>query len=193
MKHYPLKKNIIADSVYIIPNAISLSEVKYLHNMIDIDKDVEEGKTHAMDGEISRRHNVGVVHLASDSFDWIYDKIAGHINKANANNFNMNLNSIECMQYCLYNDTSESFYGQHVDQRVEHQMPTKRKLSFTVQITDPLTYKGGDLVIYNAADINIPRELGTMIIFDSTLVHEVTKVTSGMRGSLVGWAHGANL
>ena len=66
-----------------------------------------------------------------------------------------------------------------------------RKLSVSVQLSDPSEYEGGDLeLMVNRNYIKVPKEKGTIIFFPSYLTHRVTKVTSGKRNSLVAWFHG---
>lgn len=177
-------------SAYIIPNAFSLSEINYLHKLINVE-DVEEGKS---TGDPSRRNNVGIVWLKDQvKFHWAYEKCAGLVKKANHENFNKRLSFMETLQYTLYNDVSESYYGQHFDQIVHTNRDTKRVLSFSVQLSSPDVYEGGDLEIYTANDFSATKNIGDMIIFESTLLHEVKQVTAGTRVSLVGWVHGPNI
>lgn len=64
-----------------------------------------------------------------------------------------------------------------------------RKLSLSVQLTDPGEYEGGDLEIRGVSGGEL-RAPGTVIIFPSFLLHRVTPVTRGIRRSLVAWAIG---
>jgi len=78
-----------------------------------------------------------------------------------------------------------------------------RKLSFSIQLSDPEDYEGGELEFkvsnYNSrkrGDFNLdepfhaPNKKGTIIIFDSRVKHRVREVKSGVRKSLVGWVVG---
>jgi predicted 2-oxoglutarate/Fe(II)-dependent dioxygenase YbiX len=67
-----------------------------------------------------------------------------------------------------------------------------RKLSFTLQLSHPDEYEGGELqLLYNHKDlITTPKEYGMLTIFDSRIPHRVRKIKSGMRKSLVGWMVG---
>lgn len=64
-----------------------------------------------------------------------------------------------------------------------------RKLSCVVQLTNPTQYRGGALVF---ADENFQGALdqGSMIVFPSFLVHQVTPMVEGLRHAIVCWAHG---
>jgi PKHD-type hydroxylase len=66
-----------------------------------------------------------------------------------------------------------------------------RKLSFTIQLSEEKSYKGGSLCMYNSGDPDFaPKEIGTFVAFPSWLLHEVTPVIEGERYSLVGWVNG---
>jgi hypothetical protein len=70
-----------------------------------------------------------------------------------------------------------------------------RKLSVTVSLSDPSTYKGGNLRFdfgphsdgkrYHLCEEIRPR--GSIIVFPSHVYHQVTPVTQGTRYSLVAW------
>jgi predicted 2-oxoglutarate/Fe(II)-dependent dioxygenase YbiX len=189
---YPIYGNRVVQPIYVIPNALSINEINYLDSFV-MQEEIEEGV--GKDKQtLDIRNNVGVVWLKDDvKYSWLYIKIAGLINKANTENYNFSLSHMETLQYTMYNDISESYYGQHVDQIIETSKPTKRKLSFSLQLTDPRLYTGGELEIYNATDFVTPKNIGHMIFFESNTLHEVKQVTSGARHSLVGWIHGPNI
>ena len=61
-----------------------------------------------------------------------------------------------------------------------------------MQLTDESEYEGGEVqVMDSTGDLySVPKERGSITIFDSRLTHRVRKVRSGVRKSLVGWAVG---
>jgi PKHD-type hydroxylase len=66
-----------------------------------------------------------------------------------------------------------------------------RKLSMTIQLSDPDEYEGGDLqFMINEKIVTAPREKGTLIIFPSFMIHRVTPIIRGTRQSIVGWVSG---
>lgn len=73
----------------------------------------------------------------------------------------------------------------------------ERKLSVTVNLSDPSDYAGGDLEFRNGVGqlLTQPeiRERGSVVIFPSTVGHRVTPLTSGVRHALVGWMVGPPL
>ena len=187
---WDLNKSQEVLNAYIIPNAFSIAEINYLHKLAE-NLPIEEGQ---VVGNTDRRNNVGIIWLKDAvNFHWLYDKCAGLVKKANNDNFNKRLHFMETLQYTLYNEESNSYYGQHFDQLSMHNRDTKRVLSFSVQLTPPEMYQGGELELYTANDFCATKNIGDMIIFDSMVLHEVKPVTAGMRASLVGWVHGPNI
>ena len=68
-----------------------------------------------------------------------------------------------------------------------HPPPKVRILSFTVQLSDPAEYEGGELQIGLQ---NMTRTRGSAVVFPSYQLHRVSPVTEGRRASLVGWVMG---
>ncbi|AAQ00315.1 MULTISPECIES: Fe2+-dependent dioxygenase [Prochlorococcus] len=77
-------------------------------------------------------------------------------------------------------------YGMHLDNAY---MSTGRSdLSFTLFLSDPGEYEGGELAIETIQEtrkIKLPQ--GHIIIYPSTTLHSVEEVTSGTRIVCVGW------
>ena len=68
---------------------------------------------------------------------------------------------------------------------------TLRKLSVSIQLSDPASYEGGDLEInMGSFSKTAARDKGALIIFPSYALHRVHPVTSGERHSLVAWIVG---
>ena len=66
----------------------------------------------------------------------------------------------------------------------------ERKLSMVVQLSNKTEYWGGNLRLLRRFDCT--REIGSIFIFPSFYLHEVTKVTKGVRYSINSWAWGPN-
>jgi PKHD-type hydroxylase len=125
---------------------------------------------------------------------WLFQKIRDCINDVNTNWFGYNLVGFEGIQFTKYSynkDQLPGFYSSHKDTVL---LPggTVRKLSFTIQLSDPETYGGGDVVLYNSLTdtVTLTGALGSISFFPSYTIHEVKPVTKGIRYSLVGWACG---
>lgn len=88
----------------------------------------------------------------------------------------------------------------HMDNAIDAPPFATRKLSFTLQLSDPDDYDGGDLEIApwagsfgaheDPARRALARGRGTLIVFPSLLTHRVSPVLRGVRQALVGWLHG---
>lgn len=123
-----------------------------------------------------------------------YNKIlTGYIEHANKIMYHYVLSKFTPCQFARY-DVGD-FYDYHQDAGhniVEYEKET-RKLSMTVQLSDPNTYEGGNFYFYNGhKDETEPeiQEQGSILVFDSRMWHRVSPVTKGVRYSLVSWILG---
>ncbi len=77
-------------------------------------------------------------------------------------------------------------YGLHVDDALMQGLRTD--ISFTLFLSDPETYDGGELVIedgFEARAVKLPA--GSLMLYPSTALHRVAPVTRGERLAVVGW------
>lgn len=123
---------------------------------------------------------------------WIFEKLTAGFELLNNKFYNYDLTQFEPLQFTSYASDRAEFYGRHTDCVFgRNDMTASRKLSVTLQLSDPADYAGGDLLLHvgPAGDV-MPKQKGMMILFPSYMLHEVTPVTAGTRYSLVTWAHG---
>ena len=121
----------------------------------------------------------------------IYNKISDAIRLVNKELFNYDLTVIEPLQFTKYESLSQGFYKKHLDMQDGDGPLDCRKLSFSVQLSDPSDYTGGDLLLHCTDTPHVVnKNLGIVTFFSSYVLHEVTPVTSGTRYSLVGWVRG---
>ncbi|HEY4128142.1 MAG TPA: Fe2+-dependent dioxygenase [Gammaproteobacteria bacterium] len=80
-------------------------------------------------------------------------------------------------------------YGSHVDNAIMGGGdPMRADLSITVFLTAPADYDGGELVIHSdgaAQSVKLPA--GSAIVYPSTSIHKVEKITRGSRLCGVTW------
>jgi len=77
-------------------------------------------------------------------------------------------------------------YGAHVDNA--YMSSGRSDLSFTLFLSDPKDYEGGELSIQTMQETkNIKLPQGHIVIYPSTSIHSVEKVQSGKRIVCVGW------
>jgi PKHD-type hydroxylase len=78
-------------------------------------------------------------------------------------------------------------YGRHVDDAVMNGMRTD--VSFTLFLSEPDGYDGGELVIDSAAGEDpVKLSAGSLVAYPSTSLHRVAPVTRGVRLVAAGWA-----
>jgi PKHD-type hydroxylase len=144
---------------------------------------------------------------------WITGWLWYYIQKMNRENFQYNITDIDggSMQYTHYGPGQ--FYNWHTDGDLDLYYKPEvsaasgvnqgnenvilagenvRKLSFSLLLSDPKDYTGGEFQFLgaNGKSFLAPKQRGTLIIFDSRTKHRVRKVRSGVRKSLVGWVVG---
>jgi PKHD-type hydroxylase len=120
--------------------------------------------------------------------DWVFARLAGVIIGMNEAFFGFDLTAMEQgLQFTRY-----SAPGEHYEWHIDRGMQTgTRKLSLTLQLSDPDTYEGGDLELWFGGEpIQASRERGMMTLFPSWAMHRVKPVTEGVRYSLVCWVSG---
>ena len=140
-----------------------------------VDNNIRAGQVSWLDPKDSRTH-------------WIYQRVTAAVNQTNTNEWQFDLDFIEPLQFTCYTETSDR-YETHIDNLMEGS--TYRKLSFSVQLSDPNTYQGNDLeFIVGPEDIVAPKLQGCFVAFPSIITHRVTPLVSGKRYSLVGWCCG---
>jgi PKHD-type hydroxylase len=82
---------------------------------------------------------------------------------------------------------NEMHYGSHVDDALMQGMRTD--VSFTLFLSDPAAYDGGELVIESAGgEEAVKLDAGSLVAYPSTALHHVSAVTRGTRLAAVGWA-----
>ena len=142
-----------------------------------------------------------------------------YVQKANRDNFLYDLSHIDAekLQYTRYE--KDEYYDWHKDSGIAVNYGPKmnnisegntidnkemhldylnqkteyvRKLSFTLQLSSPDEYEGGNVQLIDdeGKSYIAPRQRGCIILFDSRTPHRVLKVTNGTRRSIVGWVVG---
>ena len=196
-----------------LPNDI----IKILDEDLSDNFDLTMGDSKLLEEQINKKiRNSQNAWISSEH--WIAGFLWHYVNKANRDNFLYDLTHIdgENLQYTKYgegqyynwhndagiaqyykpfnNKTSgKSFNDQnnHID-LLRRNSEMVRKLSFTLQLSHPDDYEGGNVELIDEAGKNYiaPRQRGSMILFDSRTQHRVNKVTKGERKSIVGWVLG---
>lgn len=127
----------------------------------------------------------------NDVTGWVFNKLAAAIIGMNEQYFGFDLTCMEQgLQFTQYSAPGEH-YDWHIDRGNNYGI---RKLSLSMQLSDPENYEGGDLELWFGGKdeeiIKAPRERGMIMFFPSWAMHRVTPVTQGTRHSLVCWVSG---
>jgi PKHD-type hydroxylase len=119
----------------------------------------------------------------------MYSQIEAIMQATNLNHFGFeNMKITEPAQFTEY--PKGGFYDWHMDLDINgsHEPPV-RKISMTILLSDPSTFKGGHLEFMEKNKVPELKQ-GQAIFFASFIRHRVAPVTKGMRRSLVMWFGG---
>ena len=131
---------------------------------------------------------------------WLYERLTELAVEANYETWGFDLVSApENIQYTEYYASEDGHYDWHQDIGAG-ELPSKRKVSITLQLSDSDEYEGGELQLTGGGDgagglvesTTLPRGKGVGVLFPSYMMHRVSKVTKGTRKSLVLWVGGAH-
>ena len=125
---------------------------------------------------------------SSDDLNWVFRRITDIVLNLNDRFFQFDLHGLnEGLQFTNYKAPSDK-YDKHIDRSLDF---TIRKLSLSIQLTNPKEYKGGELFLYeDEKGTEMKKEQGTLILFPSYILHEVKPIIKGERNSLVSWVTG---
>lgn len=122
--------------------------------------------------------------------EWLHARLEEMVLRINAQFFRYDLYGLnEAFQYTVYEGSEGGYYGWHVDVGEKNYEP--RKISLSLQLSDPSDYEGGELELAAGdGDYQAEKARGSLIAFPSFVLHRVVPVTAGTRKSLVIWVAG---
>lgn len=119
---------------------------------------------------------------------WVFEKADQLLRLCNKKIYNFKLTGFyRSLQFTEYKEGGDH-YVWHQDLGPGKQ--STRKLSFTIQLSGPDDYIGGELEFPHMLSRAVSKSRGTVIVFPAYELHGVRPVVSGTRYSLVGWMHG---
>jgi PKHD-type hydroxylase len=120
---------------------------------------------------------------------WLYDRMQGAVRTINDQVWQFDLRGFsEHFQYAVYHGNEGGHFDWHVDQG---DLTQSRKLSLSLQLSDPSEYDGCELQLQGGRRTEIaPKQRGALIAFPSYVLHRVTPITRGTRKALVVWTTG---
>jgi PKHD-type hydroxylase len=156
-------------------------------------------------------HKDGTVDVGSERYDkdtrvtkvaWIertpetekfYDRLEEIILSLNSQFFQYGLTAMVPLQHVVYEGSEQGHLEWHIDYARESEKKGSefRKLSLSIQLSEPSEYEGGELQAQVRGNIDVaPKTFGTVIAFSSFTLHRVTAVTSGVRKAVIAWVLG---
>lgn len=187
---FPTNSKTIQTNYYWFENAFLNEEYDYINNLQGL---YPFEKAKVVDDTINEDHKARKSQIKwlyhDEKSDWLYSKIETMVMEANQV-WNFDLYSIkDSIQYTEYYEGG-GHYDWHMD--IGPFPINNRKISITIQLSDPDDYIGGDLEIWTGNGLQTcARQKGAALLFPSYMLHRVTPVTSGTRKSLVLWVGGS--
>ena len=120
---------------------------------------------------------------------WVRDILWEYVKRANVDAFGVDVLNHAEMQFTEYHADNNGHYDWHHDVSWESFKNGDRKISITVQLSDPNEYEGGEFQ-FNEVESPTSKYKGSVLVFPSYLQHRVLPVTKGIRRSLVAWFYG---
>jgi PKHD-type hydroxylase len=176
------------------PNFLNYQEVNNLLSLIN-NIPYSKGEVFSEDSSYLRKSNVKWLPF-SEEFKNIYLKTIEKIHYFNSSAWRFKIkHAEEQFQYTEYEGNYKGKYDWHVD--LGKGNTCTRKISVTIQLSDPTEYEGGELQLFDPITdkidfpyVSIEKAKGTITVFPSFTPHRVTPVTKGIRKSLVLWVGG---
>lgn len=187
----PQNSSIDQTNYYSFSNLFSEEELGWIDNLQKLYPQVG-ATTVGDDSDTNPIRKSSIKWIHHDQFSsWLYDKIVNLALQANNELWGFNLHSVlDSIQYTEYYEDG-GHYGWHVD--IGPNTINHRKISITIQLSDPDEYEGGDFELWVGGDFQkLPKSKGDAILFPSFLLHRVTPITKGTRKSLVLWIGGGS-
>jgi len=143
-------------------------------------------ETGGREGQYKRNSQIRFLKPSAETI-WVFQRMVNVVKSANEF-FKYDLTAInEGIQFTQYQSPGGN-YDWHTDYGPG--MVT-RKLSITVQLTDPKDYEGGELELNPTGEVvTLERVRGRAYVFPSYTLHRVKPMVTGTRHSLVVWVNG---
>lgn len=167
-----------------------LDKIYYNLELIPFERaEIQSGETSGK----TRRSNIKWIPYNNPEWDWLYERLMELATIANEELWGFDLHTApEQIQYTEYDANELGHYDWHQD--IGPRLPSLRKVSITVQLSESDEYEGGDLDIWLGGEMTncatTARGAGNVVIFPSYMPHRVTPVTRGLRRSFVLWLGG---
>lgn len=171
------------------------NQIKEYSNTLCLEK-AKTGGYGGNDGvqNITRENEIAWINEFHETSEMLYGKLTNYINSANQQFWGFDLDYISVLQFTKYSSIGDK-YDAHIDTHIGNSF-NYRKLSFSLQLDDEDDYVGSDLLIHmgslESEKIIANRKKGSLNLFPSFMLHQVSPLESGERNCIVGWVCGPN-
>ncbi len=149
----------------------------------------EEGLLEAKDKD--KRYRDAETHFVENTpqTQWLFERLFNAAVEANRKYWQFDITGFfQPLQLVRYRGEEKQHYAWHLD--IGSGFDTGRKISISLQLSNPADYDGGELELSTGLIIPAPKEQGAIVLFPSYVLHRVTPVTRGERWVIVGWVQG---
>lgn len=179
-------------SVHLIPDVLTEMQCRRVIGM-GLSRELQAALSPGMKVDSEKRSSMVTFIYHEPAVDWLFDRLWETVK---IYPHGENITTLNFVQFTEYKQEYGGHFGIHRDtDHFYHATNTtklKRKVTLVIQLSDPFTYEGGELVLYpkKGQTITGQRNRGCGIMFPSRMPHEAKKVTVGTRYSLVAWFEG---
>ena len=174
-------------TVSIAPHLFTREECEQIVTLAKAEGIVKGGTGEAMETSAVRDSEICFL-WPDENTAWIFQRLEHLTNQMNRS-YQFDLKGFfEGVQVARYTAGSGGHYDWHMD--LGTGPFSARKLSLSVQLSDPQNYEGGKLEFTSATLQDEARLQGAAIIFPAFMTHQVKPVSSGERWSMVCWISG---
>jgi hypothetical protein len=117
----------------------------------------------------------------NENTEWLFIKLMKWFEEKSGKKINWNRKIDACT---LHKYSEGEFFERHIDIQPGFEW---RRYNIGLQLSDENDYEGGEYSYWDAYETEyiLPKEIGTIIAYDSTIPHAVKKITKGIRWSIV--------
>jgi PKHD-type hydroxylase len=171
------------DSISVIENFLSIEECTYILNkckneLILSNAMVYDNNHNISNAKTNRKSSVAWI----DDLEFLNDRLKDKL-KTTFNINGMEVSGLGSFQFTEYK--MGDYFGWHIDSNAT--IYKDRFASTVIQLNDDYTDGIFEIKNLNGDLVSIENKIGSLYIFNSNLVHQVTPVKSGIRYSLVNW------
>ena len=172
--------------IVVVPDVLSAAELKQIREGLTAE-DFLDGRATAGNRALSVKKNLQT-DRRSERLSAMQTMILGALERSGLFKTAVAPRRIVPPRFNLYKPGM--YYGDHVDNAImgDADDPVRVDCSFTLFISEPSEYEGGDLIIkspYGTASFKLPA--GHLVTYPTYFYHEVTPIQRGERLACISW------